>query len=116
MTDCVFKPMFGVYLRYFSWCIYFCVRSHQVVAAGVVHHPALFHHRGAFPLGVFDGLNHAHQRDVAAGARAASQQEEYVHLPDLDGQQVKFILLLFTNCLLQNGSLINKYSIKGLKD
>lgn len=51
--------------------------SHQAVAAGVVHHPALLHHRGAFPLGVFDGLNHAHQRDVAARGRAARRQTKH---------------------------------------
>ena len=48
--------------------------SHQVVSAGEVNHPPLLHGRGAFPLGVFDGLNHSHQGDVAAGARAASTQ------------------------------------------
>lgn len=48
--------------------------THQVVAARVVDHPALFNHCGAFPLGVFDGLNHTHQRDVTAGGRAARQQ------------------------------------------
>lgn len=42
--------------------------------AGVVDHPALFNHCGAFPLGVFDGLNHTHQRDVSAGGRAACEQ------------------------------------------
>lgn len=45
--------------------------SDQVVPAGVVDHPALFDHCGAFPLGVFDGLNHSHQRDVAACRWAA---------------------------------------------
>lgn len=56
---------------------------HQVVAAGVVDHPALFHHRGAFPLGVFDGLNQTHQRDVTAGGRAECKHT-----------QNQFILLL----------------------
>lgn len=42
----------------------------QVVSAGVVDHPALPHHGGAPPLGLFDGLDHPHQRDVAAGGWA----------------------------------------------
>lgn len=49
----------------------FCASSHQVVTVGVVHQPAFFNHCGAFSLGVFDGLDHTHQRDVAAGRRAA---------------------------------------------
>lgn len=48
--------------------------SHQVVAAGVVDHPALFHHGGALPFRVLDGLNHAHQRDVTAGGWAEHGQ------------------------------------------
>lgn len=48
----------------------FITCPHQVVPVGVVDHPALFDHREAFPLGVFDGLNHSHQGDVTAGARA----------------------------------------------
>ncbi len=49
----------------------FSLSSHQVVTVCVMNHPAFFHHGGAFPLGVFDGLNYSHQRDVAAGGRAA---------------------------------------------
>lgn len=45
--------------------------KYQRVLAGVVHHPALLHHVAAFPLGVFDGLNHPHQRDVVTGRWAA---------------------------------------------
>lgn len=41
-------------------------QSYQVVPAGVMNHPAFLHHRGAPPLGVFNGLDHPHQRDVAA--------------------------------------------------
>ncbi len=70
--------IFSISLRVHVWCIFcvcmFCISSHQVVAAGVVDHPALFNHCGAFPLGVLDGLNHTHQRDVTAGARAAREQ------------------------------------------
>lgn len=60
----------------FSVCCVCWMSSHQIVPAGVVNHPALFNHCGAFPLGVFDGLNHAHQRDVTAGGRAASKQTQ----------------------------------------
>lgn len=47
------------------------VCSYQVVSAGVVHHPALSHHSGAPPLGVLDGLDHAHEGDVTAGGGTA---------------------------------------------
>lgn len=46
-------------------------QSYQVVPACVMNHPAFFHHRGAPPLGVFNGLDHPHQRDVAACGGAA---------------------------------------------
>lgn len=46
-------------------------RSYQVVPACVMNHPAFFHHRGAPPLGVFNGLDHPHQWDVAACGGAA---------------------------------------------
>lgn len=44
--------------------------SHQVVTVGVMHHPPLLHHCGAFPLGVLDRLNNTHQGDVTAGGWA----------------------------------------------
>lgn len=45
-------------------------QSYQVVPARIMNHPALLHHGGAPPLGVFDGLDHPHQRDVAASGGA----------------------------------------------
>lgn len=39
-----------------------------------MNHPALLHHGGAPPLGVFDGLDHPHQWDVAAGGGARRKQ------------------------------------------
>lgn len=44
-----------------------CYVAHQVVSAGVVHHPSLLDQGGAASLCVLDGLNHTHQRDVTAG-------------------------------------------------
>ena len=52
-----------------SWCAR-VQQSYQVVSAGVVDHPALPHHCGAASLAVFDGLDHPHQGDVAAGGGA----------------------------------------------
>jgi len=50
-------------------------QSYQVVPACIMNHPALLHHCGAPPLGVFDGLDHPHQRDVAAGGRAKHMEK-----------------------------------------
>ena len=75
MTVYIYIHIFPVFGGCF--CVFCLFSSHQVVVAGVVNHPALFHHSGAFPLGVFEGLNHSHQRDVAAGARAARQTGEH---------------------------------------
>lgn len=43
---------------------------YQSVLAGVVDHPALFHHIAALPLCVFDRLDDSHQRNVVAGGGA----------------------------------------------
>lgn len=43
---------------------------YQSVLAGVVDHPALFHHIAALPLCVFDRLDNSHQRNVVAGGGA----------------------------------------------
>lgn len=51
-------------------------QSYQVVPACIMNHPALLHHRGAPPLGVFDGLDHPHQRDVAAGGGAGQTRKK----------------------------------------
>lgn len=45
-------------------------QSYQVVPARIMNHPAFLHHSGAPPLGVFNGLDHPHQRDVGASGRA----------------------------------------------
>lgn len=44
--------------------------TYQSVFAGEMHKPAFFHNIAAFPLGVFDRLNHPHKWDVVAGGRA----------------------------------------------
>lgn len=44
--------------------------TYQRVFAGEMHKPAFFHNTAAFPLGVFDRLNHPHKWDVVAGGRA----------------------------------------------
>lgn len=70
---------------------------HQVVVAAVVDHPALFHHRGAFPLGVFDRLNDSHQRDVAAGGRA---KHTHTHITDhcTNVRNVLVVVVTGLNC------------------
>lgn len=55
-------------------------QSYQVVPARIMNHPALLHHSGAPPLGVFNGLDHPHQRDVAAGGGAT---HTHTHTQDL---------------------------------
>lgn len=45
-------------------------KMYQSVLAGVVDHPALFHHIAALPLCVFDRLDDSHQRNVVAGGGA----------------------------------------------
>lgn len=42
------------------------VITDQGVPAAVMDHPALLHHRAAFPLCVLDGLYDPHQRNITA--------------------------------------------------
>lgn len=52
-------------------------QSYQVVPARVMNHPTLFHHSGAPPLCVLNGLDHPHQRDVAARGRTTHAHTTY---------------------------------------
>lgn len=81
--------------------------SYQVVPACVMNHPAFFHHRGAPPLGVFNGLDHPHQRDVAACGGAARAQThtqtnthrgQRVNQPVNTTQQVDLTVHTMTTC------------------
>lgn len=53
-------------------------QSYQVVPACIMNHPALLHQSRAPPLGVFDGLDHPHQRDVAASRRARRMKRTFI--------------------------------------
>lgn len=67
-----FSPLGSALL---AFCGY---QPYQVVSACIMNHPALLHHRGAPPLGVFDRLDHPHQRDVGASGRAR-RTDTYIH-------------------------------------
>lgn len=57
-----------------------------------MNHPAFFHHRGAPPLSVLNGLDHPHQRDVAARGGAAERAER-VSLPVNTVQQLNLAVM-----------------------
>ncbi len=75
--------------------------TYQHVFAGEMHKPAFFHNTAAFPLGVFDRLNHPHKWDVVAGGRAYKHGD--MSKPSRTCQlQVKyyFIALEYSYCLV----------------
>lgn len=73
-------------------------QSYQVVPARVMNHPALLHHRGAPPLGVFDGLDHPHQRDVGASGGAAN----------IKGGFFFYLVMIITITVTQSYDFINE--------